>query len=613
MSLRTVIYLRKSTKDKDEKQIQSIPRQRAEIIDFVERYNHFARLPEDHLSFDPDKDIVMEDASAKVIGGRPKFQEMIERIEKNKYDVLLTFELSRLSRNVIDNATIIHLLERGCLKRIQTKDNTFHATPTSVFMLGNFLLIAKYENDQRAVNTKSGMAHQKSRGETTNRAPLGYINAGKKKGRRWIEEDRDFGNMRRLWDLLLTGNYSISDIYREGERMGITYQARDHRKQPTESAYRAIFQNRYYLGLIKTTDADGVVTWVKGNHPAMVTEEEFDQVQLILQGRGYRHQQLTREPSIEAILNEILYCGKCTTVVNGIERQSKMTYEGKFRCTCGRCGYRFTKGIRKECPKCKERVTLETKIDSHRYYRCCKKLSSKACSHDFYGEGKVKKNVKAEEIEAFLDKQISKLYISDALFEVLRRQLYTLWLQANDDLAKRIDLLEAQRAGVIEGRRKMRKSALENGASSETEKEDVDFLMDDARKTERDLDRRIEELREREEEAFEKAWQTLQAMREAKSVLGSPSMDIEPKRKLILSMVSNLTITDEKWTIEWKKPFDTAANVGIVKMTKPKAGAISRGSKLKWLSKLYLVRDEITGTCKNLEAAFSLFQQPVSA
>ena len=585
MALKTVIYLRKSTKDKDEKQIHSIERQLRDIKDYIEKYNQIYE-PHERLLFDPEKDLITEDASAKIVG-RPKFNEMIERIKRHKYDVLLCTDLNRLSRNAIDTGVLVQLLEDEYLERIQTREQRYGTSPADKFVLQLFLAAGKLENDQRAVNTKSGMANQKSRGETTHRAPLGYVNAGHKKGRRWVEKDpKAFNGVKRLWDLMQTGDYTIADIHRVAMDMGVTYQGREGRKQPTQTTYRTVFQNRYYLGQVKMVDLDGAVTWVKGNHPAMVTEEQFERVQVLLQSRGYRHQQLTRAPSIEAILNEILLCGKCTTVVNGIEKRSKMIYEGKVRCTCGKCGHRFPRGDRDACPECGEPVTASTGIDSHRYYRCCKKRSSEACAHDFYATGKQMKNVKAEEVEAFLDAQISKLYISDALFEVLRRQLYTLWLQRNEDIEGQIACLEDRKNNVVQGRRKMRRKVLEDDMVSDTEREDTSFLLDDARKEEEGLAERIEELREREEESFEKAWQTLQAMRDAKSVLGDPAMDIEPKRRLVLSMVSNLTITDDKWVIEWKKPFDTAAKAGIVKMAKPKAGAIAGGDKSKWLPRL---------------------------
>jgi len=56
--------------------------------------------PSERLVFGDD-DIIKEDFPAKK-PGRPKFNEMIARIKKRKYDVLLAHEPSRLSRNAYD-------------------------------------------------------------------------------------------------------------------------------------------------------------------------------------------------------------------------------------------------------------------------------------------------------------------------------------------------------------------------------------------------------------------------------------------------------------------------------------------------------------------------------
>lgn len=594
MALRTIIYIRKSSKDKDEKQIHSIPRQTNDIFAYVERHNKLQE-PSEQLTFDPEKDVIKEDASGKIVGERPKFLAMIERIQKGKYDVLLCHELSRLSRNAVDTGTLVQLLEPhektkiAPLKRIQTKDKVFYATPTDKFTLGLFLMVAKFENDQRALNTKSGMANQKSKGETTNRAPLGYINCGEKKGRRWVELDPETcEGVRRLWELFATSDYAVTDIKEEADGLGITYLSRGKRRVPTESAYRSMLRNRYYCGEIKNTDPDTKeVTWVPGKHPAMVTHEEFNKVQLVLQSRGYKHHQLTKPSSIEAILDEILVCGKCQTEVNGIKKQTKMTFEQKTRYTCGRCKFRFSSAERKPCPECGEPIGATTKTDQHRYYRCCKKSSAQACSHDFYGTGVPSKNLRAEDIEKILDEHISRLKITDSLFEVLRRQLFTLWLQSNQVVVKQIKELEDQKKGIVSKRREKRRKVLEEEKTmTRTAREDAEFLMDEDRRDEEDIDDQIKELREQEGEQFEKAWQAMQALREAKSVFSSDAIDFEPKRNLVLSMISNLTIYDKKWTINWKKPFDAVAKASIAKRGRPKAGMDSDGSNLNWLPRL---------------------------
>ena len=596
VSLRTVIYIRKSSNDKDENhQKLSWPRQKRDIQEFLKRHNHIVPPSERLLIVDEARDIIMEDASAKIPYNRPEFTKMIERVRHRKYDVILCTELSRLSRNAVDTGTLVQLLEAPDkdtpppLKQIRTVDKVFTITPTDKFTLGLFLMVSKFENDQRAVSTKSGLGHQKEKGITTHRAPMGYRNIGSKKGGKDVVPDEEtWDDVRALWEMTMTGDYAVSDIKREGDRRHVTYIKGGKRYTPGESAYRYMFRNRYYTGRVVKRDKEaGEEQWIKtkNSHPAMVTDAEFEKVQLILQSQGYRHQRITATPSIEAILNEILICGKCQTIVNGISRTTKMTFEQKTRYTCARCKHRYSASAPKPCPECEEPVSGRTRKETHRYYHCCKKESSKICSHDFFGTGTSAKNIPAEKVEKFLDEGISRLHISEALFNLLSRQLYTLWLEAHDDLRRKEDALEGQKKALRDERLDYRKKSFKQD-TTDAEKEDIDALLDINKQKDEALGEELDGLKEQQEEKFEKSWQTLNALREAKSVLGTEAIGIEPKRRLVLSMVSNLTIDDGNWTINWKKPFDAVANAGIANSRDIGFGKRKGELNYKWLPRL---------------------------
>ena len=89
MALRTVVYLRKSSKDRDEKQVQSIPRQRDDIAAYLDRSARAESDPDRMLKYDPSADEIFEDESAKAPDKRVRFYKMLDKIRKNKYEVLL--------------------------------------------------------------------------------------------------------------------------------------------------------------------------------------------------------------------------------------------------------------------------------------------------------------------------------------------------------------------------------------------------------------------------------------------------------------------------------------------------------------------------------------------
>lgn len=322
----------------------------------------------------------------------------------------------------------------------------------------------------------------------------------------------------------------------------------------------------------------------------MVTMEEFEKAQLILQSNGYKHQQLKDPVGIDAILNEILICGKCFTEIQGQKRPTKMVFESKTRYTCVYCHHRYSSAEKKACPQCSTPIMEKTKKEVHRYYRCGKRSSSEACAHDFYKEGKPTKNLRAEDIEQYLDDSLSMLHISDELFHVLKRQLYTLWIEKNDTLRKQKEALRKELKKLEDERVKINRQGLDKEQMSEVEREDHALLMDDNQRKQEDLEEKIGDLKEAQEEQIERAWQGLNALRDASMTLKGPDTAPEPKKKLILSLVSNLKITDEHWEIIWKSPFDVVAKSAFAKKGRPASGASTKGANYNWLPALRAFR-----------------------
>ena len=309
MALRTAVYIRRSSEDHDEKQIHSIERQEEDLTRYFEKQSKVEDSLH-RLESDTEKDFYREDASSKR-PGRKQFNVMLEEIRKNKYDVLLCTDLTRLSRNAVDSGALVQLLEEDHLKEIRTLDKVFTTIPTDKFTLSLFLAVSKYENDQRALNTISGLQNQKRKGKTTHRAPMGYINKGERKGEHWVEKDGDnFVQARKMWDLLFTGNYTIDALRDIARENGLTYSSKGIRHFPTSQSIRYMLSNPYYMGKVLLSDKrTGVEEWIKGEHPAMVTEEEFDKAQMILEKNGYKHAKLNKAVDIIEIIKTLAVSG----------------------------------------------------------------------------------------------------------------------------------------------------------------------------------------------------------------------------------------------------------------------------------------------------------------
>ncbi|MBU1890634.1 recombinase family protein, partial [Patescibacteria group bacterium] len=194
------LYARKSS-ESDDRQIQSID-------DQVDRLKQLAS----DLSLDVKK-IYTESKSAKKPNNRPLFDEMIQRIEKGEANGILCWHINRLSRNPIDQGRITWLLQRGVLKSIKTIEKEY-LPEDNVLILGVEGGVANQFIIDLSKATKRGISRKVKNGWRPSRAPLGYINDkfGEKGAKKVLKDSERFALVRKMWDMVLTGDYCISQI-----------------------------------------------------------------------------------------------------------------------------------------------------------------------------------------------------------------------------------------------------------------------------------------------------------------------------------------------------------------------------------------------------------------
>ena len=157
-----ILYARKST-DVEDKQVQSIDAQLAELREFAER-------EQIHIVAE-----LIEKESAKY-PGRPIFNAMLARIEAGEAEGILAWHPDRLARNSIDGGRVIYLLDQGIIKTLKFPTFRFESDPQGKFMLNIMFGQSKYYVDALSENTKRGIREKLRKGEFPGRAPFGYFN-----------------------------------------------------------------------------------------------------------------------------------------------------------------------------------------------------------------------------------------------------------------------------------------------------------------------------------------------------------------------------------------------------------------------------------------------------
>ena len=283
------MYLRKST-DTEDRQIQSIEDQKRELERYAKQYSLLIQKT------------YQENKSAKA-PGRPEFEKMLDEIRNGKADGILCWKINRLSRNPVDGGEIQWLLQQGIIKSIQTPSREYR-TEDNVMMMSVELGMANQFILDLSKDVKRGMLSKAEKGWRPGIAPVGYKNDKfEEKGKKKILVDEEkFPLVRKLWDLMLTGAYSITQINTiANDQLGLRTKYHKKEQRLSVSHIYRIFTNPFYYG-----EYSFMGEVYKGKHEPMITPEEYDRVQKLLRDKGRPRQKTKKLP-----FNGIIRCGFC--------------------------------------------------------------------------------------------------------------------------------------------------------------------------------------------------------------------------------------------------------------------------------------------------------------
>lgn len=504
------LYARKSSESED-RQMASIDDQIAEAKKLAERYNIKV------------VDIISESKSAKE-PGRIGFNTMLRRIQKGEAQGILTWKLNRLARNPIDGGQISWMLQQNIIKHIQTFERDYNPSDNVLLMQVEFGMANQYVKDL-SLDVKRGMRQKAERGWfPTTRLPVGYIhnpihNLGV--GDEIVIHNERFQILKKLWKLLLTGKYSIADLKRKGDAIGLKNK---QGKVYSKNTYYSIFTNEFYSGYYYWRNGNGDVVRFQGKHKIMISYSEFQKVQIILQGGILP---ITKNAKHDYPYRGIIKCGECGCTV---------VPDHKIQAICTKCKYKFSINRRSDCPKCKTELSEMNKpsIINILYYHCNKIKGE--CS-----QGSIRK----EEIDISIEKELKKISITKELhswgLEALKQRNENEKEEKNKirELKTRKTEIEERIAGLINIR-----------ADGEINSEQFNLSMSKNQKELGAIEREIEEMTRQYIEWYEEKKKDLDFALNAPKTFkkGDDSL----KMSILKDLVSNLTLLDRKLEITTK-------------------------------------------------------------
>ncbi len=332
------LYARKSNESED-KQVSSLE-------DQVVTMKRFAK--DNGYRIAPNA-ILTESRSAKVPGVRPEFKRLIELIENGTINAILSYKSNRVARNPQESGLIQQMLIDGKIKAIVTKHKTYTPEENTLVFSIDAAQDTQFSRDLSIIVTER-MKLKAERGVFPGKVPIGYKNVRESLTsdvRIVVIDEERFAIVRRMWDCILTGQYSVSQIARIADKeWGLKTRKTKKRggKALSISGVYAMFKKPFYMGVIKYGDVNNV----EGTHTPMVTPEEFQRVQSIIRRKD------APRPSEETAKNDpfpyrgLVKCGECGCLITYLKRVVKRkngnvhTYEYCY-CTQKReCSQKMT-------------------------------------------------------------------------------------------------------------------------------------------------------------------------------------------------------------------------------------------------------------------------------
>ncbi len=234
---------------------------------------------------------------------RPQFMKMIDDARKKKFNMIITREVSRFARNTVDTLQYTRLLKEYGVEVFFINDNIKTFDGDGELRLTIMATLAQDESRKTSIRVKAGQETSMKNGVFYG---TGNILGYDRKGKEMVINEEQAKTVRMIYDMYLSG-MGVTAIQYELEKAGrLTATG----KTKWHASYLShMLKNSFYCGIITyhkeyTPDylkqkkiknyGDIEYLTVKGKHTPIVTEEEFNQVQKIMNTKSRKMKNLNK-------------------------------------------------------------------------------------------------------------------------------------------------------------------------------------------------------------------------------------------------------------------------------------------------------------------------------
>ena len=313
---RAVIYTRVST-DEQVREGMSLEAQEAACREYCERNNlEVVRL------------FVEQGESAKT-ANRTQLKELLGFCREDRnISVVVVHKLDRFARNAQDHMQMRSLLAAMGVT-LRSVSEPIDDTYTGKFMEQIFAAVAELDNNIRADRSTKGMRQKLENGFWTFPPPLGYVAGKDAQGNKGIFPDSERAELVAwAFERFSTGLYSRQEVLQEVTTRGLRTK---HGDPVSPQTFEQTLRKPVYAGRIVVED------WgidVQGRHQALVSQETFEKVQMVLDGRRVS---VTPRPrnNPDFPLRHFVRCGECGDPITGSWSAGRTRSYAYYHCQDG--------------------------------------------------------------------------------------------------------------------------------------------------------------------------------------------------------------------------------------------------------------------------------------
>jgi len=300
--IRCAIYTRKSTEEGLEQEFNSLDAQREAAEAYIASQQHegWVCLP-DRYGDGGYTGANME---------RPALKRLFEDIEAGRVDCVVVYKVDRLSRSLLDFARMIEKFEKGHVSFVSVTQQ-FNTTHSMGRLTLNILLsFAQFEREIISERTRDKIAATRRKGKWAGGMPvLGYD--VDPHGSKLVVNAEEAERIRAILDLYIE-KQSLIQTACELNRRGWTTKRWTTRKgherggRPFDkTVVFRLLSNVVYRGKVRYKDEVHA-----GEHQAIIDEEIFQRVQVLLRSNGRAGGMYVRN-KYGALLKGLLHCKPC--------------------------------------------------------------------------------------------------------------------------------------------------------------------------------------------------------------------------------------------------------------------------------------------------------------